>query len=111
MARGKQFTKEFQQNAVRLTKQPGKSVAGVARDLGLSPYTLYEWRRKWDAESEPTSSPEETLEQQNRRLRRELERTREEAAILKKLSLTSWNARRNKRERTLRVYRGTPGGI
>ena len=68
--------------AVRLTKEPGKSVASVARNLGISPYTLCERRRKLEPEGEPSANSEETFEQQNRRLRRELEQRRDEAAIL-----------------------------
>lgn len=50
MGRGKSFPKEFKENAVRLSVTSGKSVAQVAKDLGISQHTLHVWRR--DAISE-----------------------------------------------------------
>ena len=38
------YSREFKQEAVRLTRQTGTSVAGVARDLGLDANTLSKWR-------------------------------------------------------------------
>jgi transposase len=89
MAKGKAYTREFKENAVRLSMSPGKSVAEVARDLGISAHTLHEWRRSMKPASHQSttaagSANHETLEQENRRLARELEMAREEAAILKK---------------------------
>lgn len=93
MAKGKPYTKEFRDNAVRLSMSPGSTAAQVARELGIPIYTLHEWRRKakqmttpGDASSTAAGMPgaQESLEQQNRRLARELELAREEAAILKK---------------------------
>lgn len=88
MAKGTSYTKEFKENAVRLSMSPGKTVAEVARDLGIDVHTLYEWRRSITptGHQSPLSGAgsNETLEQENRRLARELEMAREEAAILKK---------------------------
>ena len=85
MAKGKPYTKEFRENAVRLSMMPGKSVAAVARELGLSLNTLHDWRRQQrERTTPPPGTDQESLEQQNRRLARENELLREEAAILKK---------------------------
>lgn len=88
MARGKPYSREFKENAVRLSMSPGKTVNEVARDLGIAVHTLYEWRRSIKPVSNRGASSgagsNETLEQENRRLARELEMAREEAAILKK---------------------------
>ena len=85
MAKGKPYTREFRENAVRLSMTPGKTVAAVARELGLSLNTLHDWRRQHrERSAPPPASDQESLEQQNRRLARENELLREEAAILKK---------------------------
>lgn len=89
MAKGKPYNKEFRDNAVRLSMMPGKTAAQVARELGVCIDSLYEWRRNARQAASAamgTSGPHgaESLEQQNRRLARELALAREEAAILKK---------------------------
>ena len=40
----RQFTDEFKSEAVRLTRESGRPVAQVARDLGISDNVLYRWR-------------------------------------------------------------------
>ena len=82
MAKGKVYTREFKENAVRLSMTAGKSVSGVARELGISLNTLHAWRKEFRRTAPPPEN--ESLEEENRRLRRDLERTREEAEILKK---------------------------
>lgn len=39
------YRQEFRDEVVRLTVTSGKTVAQVARDLGVSEPTLHEWRR------------------------------------------------------------------
>jgi transposase len=39
----RRFDPEFREGAVRIVKETGKPVAQVARDLGISPYTLHNW--------------------------------------------------------------------
>jgi transposase len=39
----RQFDPEFRAGAVRIVTETDKSVAQVARDLGISPYTLHNW--------------------------------------------------------------------
>lgn len=46
MAKGVPYTQEFKQEAVRLTVDSGKSVAQVAKDLGISVNTLHDWQRQ-----------------------------------------------------------------
>lgn len=41
--RKRRFDPEFRAGAVRIVKETGKPVAQVARDLGISPYTLHNW--------------------------------------------------------------------
>jgi transposase len=39
----RRFDLEFPAGAVRTVRETGKPVAQVARDLGISPYTLHNW--------------------------------------------------------------------
>ena len=81
----KQYTKEFREEAVRLALEGRESRAELARDLGVSVWTLGEWVRK-DKERAGGSRPAraEPLEDENRRLRRENDRLKMERDILKK---------------------------
>ena len=40
----RQFTDAFKSEAVRLTRESGRPVAQVARELGISDKVLYRWR-------------------------------------------------------------------
>jgi transposase len=84
MAKAKSYPKEFRAEAVRLTQTSGKSVAQVAKDLGISFNTLHDWRRQARLNHSLPVPDGETLEQQNKRLARELELVRQERDILKK---------------------------
>jgi transposase len=48
----RRFNPEFRAGAVRIVKETGKSVAQVARDLGISPYTLHNWVKADQVEQE-----------------------------------------------------------
>ena len=39
------YDPDFKRNAVQLTEEPGRTVAGVAENLGISKDLLYRWRR------------------------------------------------------------------
>lgn len=78
----RQFSREFKEEAVRLLAESGRPLTHVARELALRPEQLREWRRQFGTQgpATPTSSEAEEL----RRLRRELEITRQERDFLKK---------------------------
>lgn len=81
------FTKEFKVEAVRLVKTSGKSTSQVARDLGIGESTLHHWCQHWAEQGEqafPGSGHQTPPEEELRRLKRELEVTRQERDILKK---------------------------
>lgn len=40
------YTKEFKQEAVQLTQEPGKSIKEVAEELGINYHMLSGWRRE-----------------------------------------------------------------
>jgi transposase len=84
----KVYTKEFKQEAVKLVQSSGKPTAQIARELGVSDSAIYQWQKQF-AEKGPDAFPgtghQSALEEENRRLKRELEITRQERDILKKV--------------------------
>lgn len=78
------YTQEFRDEAVRLTVTSGKSVAQVARDLGIKVATLHEWRRHARYDHRLPVADNETPEQQVKRLQKEVELLKQERDILKK---------------------------
>ena len=79
--RRRRFSPQFKAEAVQLVIETGKSVAEVARDLGVNDGALGNWVKAWrdaNPEREPKLSPVERarmneLEEENRRLRMENE--------------------------------------
>ena len=82
------FTKEFKLEAVQLVKSSHKLLAQIARDLGIADSTLHHWRKLFDSQGEqafPGSGHQTAQEEELRRLKRELDVTRQERDILKKV--------------------------
>ena len=86
----REFTAEFKAEAVRLMQQrrgAGTTLAQVGRELDVRPDQLRAWARQL---GQPTAGepggPGETLEQENRRLRREVAVLRQEQAFAKKVA-------------------------
>jgi transposase len=88
--KGKQkrtYDVDFKREAVRLADGEGVKDRQVERDLGLYQGAIRTWRKELEADSEaafPGAGHQKPLEEENRRLRRELEIAREERDILKK---------------------------
>jgi transposase len=87
----RQFTSEFKIEAVRLVTEGGRSVAQVARELGIRPDMLRNWKRQAQGRAGLASSDVfpgtgqwPSQEQELHRLRRENERLRQERDLLKK---------------------------
>ena len=83
----KLFTKEFEEEAVRLVRTSGRTKREIAADLGVGLSTLTRWlargrERAMDAPDRPP--PEEDVAAELKRLRRENEILRQERDILKK---------------------------
>ncbi|HEX6820108.1 MAG TPA: transposase [Ktedonobacterales bacterium] len=81
------FTREFKLEAVRLSESSEKTVAQIARDLGVPERVLYRWRHELREQREqafPGKGHQSELEEENRRLRRELDLVKQEREILKK---------------------------
>jgi len=82
----RQFDEAFRRHAVALVNS-GRRVAEVARELGISSYSLYEWRRKIRRKVDlkaPVPQTVEGLEDENARLREALHRSQLREEILKK---------------------------
>jgi transposase len=82
----RQFTDAFKSEAVRLTRQSGRPVAQVARDLGSSDNVLYRWRTEQrQVESQGRTRQAVRAEQDElARLKRENEMLRKERDFLKR---------------------------
>jgi transposase len=87
------FTRECKLEAVRRSESSEKTVAQIARDLGVPERVLYRWRHELREQREQAfpgkghqseRSERSALEEENRRLRRELDLLKQEREILKK---------------------------
>lgn len=92
MTTRKTYTAEFKREAVRLSQQPDASVVQIAEELGVSDHTLYKWRKQAEALGDLACPGNGhvalTAEQrENQRLRKELERVKQERDILKKATV------------------------
>lgn len=87
MATRRTYSAEFKQQAVGLTKEPGRTVADVARKLGIDRSILRAWKiamEKDGAAAFPGNGRPKASEDEILQLRRELAQTRQERDILKK---------------------------
>ena len=91
--KAQKYTQEFKNSTIQLALNSEKSAYQIAQDLGMSDKTLYAWlrdyRKKHHLISElpnrtTNSSPKESLEEENRRLRKENSKLKMEKDILKK---------------------------
>lgn len=83
----RKFNREFKIEAVRMVLERGRRISEVSRDLDLRPEMLRRWQRELEADQQqafPGQGHLKADEEEMRRLRRELERVREERDILKK---------------------------
>ena len=81
------YTREFKVEAVRLAHESEKSVAQIARELGIHPTLLGRWVKQLEVDPEQSFHGKGHLKDRDeevRRLRRELERVTQERDILKK---------------------------
>ena len=80
----RKYDEDFKKNAVKLCYASSKSVAEVARDLGISNGMLYRWRQKYTADGDKTRFA--TLEEENKALRLKTAEQAIEIDMLKKAS-------------------------
>lgn len=82
----RQFTDAFKSEAVRLTRESGRPVAQVARELGIADNLLYRWRseqRHVESQGETRQSMR-AEEDELARLKRENETLKQERDFLKR---------------------------
>jgi len=74
-----EYTTEFKQNAIRLTKVRGRTIASVAEELNIPAWRLRDWIKEAKQNLEKSSDLNELL-----KLHNEIKRLKEENEILKK---------------------------
>lgn len=87
MRRGHKYTQEFKDSTIQLILNSDKSILQISKDLDVSDKTLYAWLRAYREKHDiptPTQQSKESLEEENRRLRKELAQVKKEREILKK---------------------------
>ena len=87
MQKRQTFSKEFKLEAVRLLETMGKPAADIARELGVRRNQLYKWQEQLRAKGDdafPGKGYRTEKDDEIARLKRELERVKEERDILKK---------------------------
>jgi len=85
MTQQRRFTKEFEEEAVRLAQTSGRTQREIAGDLGIGLSTLVRWiGRNRDRGAVDSAAAESDVTAELKRLRRENEILRQERDILKK---------------------------
>ncbi|MGB5867897.1 MAG: transposase [Arcobacteraceae bacterium] len=87
--RKSKYTQEFKDSAIQLTINSTDTAKKIANDLGMNNKTLSLWIREYKKvnniqNTNYTSSSKESLEEENKRLRKELLQVKQEREILKK---------------------------
>lgn len=72
------YTDQFKQDALNMVETSGKSISQVARDLGISAYTLHNWVKKARKNRPVTPNAELTADE-----RAELLELRKTVAVLR----------------------------
>ena len=90
---GRRFDEEFKREVAALACRPGAKQEQVARDLGVSPYSVSRWKKLYGGGAPAPSTPAaasspgvsvQELERRIRTLERENADLREQRTILKK---------------------------
>ncbi len=82
MSKGKRYTQQFKEKAVKQLVDRGYSVAELAERLGICTKTLYHWKASMHGSPQQIKSSDDQTEVA--RLKAELMRVTEERDILKK---------------------------
>ena len=86
-ARRRRYDRQFKLDALRMIEETDRSIASIARDLGIHPNVLYKWREQLLADGGhafPGKGKLRPEDEELHRLRREVENLKEERDILKK---------------------------
>lgn len=85
--RKSKYNQEFKDSAIKLCMDSDKSISSIAKDLGLNKGTLSLWVSDYKKTHNIKSSKDlnkESLEEENKRLKKELAVLKQEKEILKK---------------------------
>lgn len=83
----KRFDKEFKVSAVKMVLEGSQSMASIARDIGINPQTLQNWKVQYLKDKEdafPGKGYQTPLEAENTRLKKELAKVTQQRDFLKK---------------------------
>jgi transposase len=84
------YTEDFRREAVRRADAPGSNAAGIARELGIHPGQIYNWRRQYKRLSDKQFNSVDGVDYSKvesdevRELKRQLSDLKEENEFLKK---------------------------
>lgn len=84
------YTEDFRREAVRRSEGPDTSAAEVARDLGIHPGQIYNWRRQYKRLSDKQFNTVDGVDyskqesEEMRKLKRQVSDLKEENEFLKK---------------------------
>lgn len=87
MARKKRqaYTEEFRREAVKRSEKEGNTTASVAKDLGVSPQQIYNWRRQFSRLSDKQFNSVEGVDYSKQESAEIRKLRREKAALEKEL--------------------------
>ena len=93
--RGKRYSPEFKEDAIRLALSNGRTVPSVAADLGINPQTPYRWIQKYnDTKNNTEKSRIAELETKLKAANRRVADLEETVNILKKAAAIFANPRK-----------------
>lgn len=78
------YDDEFKASAVKMVVEKGRSISGTARDLGISEPALRRWIKSNTVPEDSAAKRLAELEAENKKLKKELEDTKDTVEILKK---------------------------
>lgn len=84
------YTEDFRREAVRRSDDPNTSAVEVARELGINPVQIYNWRRQYNRLSEKQFNSMNGVDyskqesEEIRKLKRQISDLKEENEFLKK---------------------------
>lgn len=86
------YTEAFRKEAVLRSQKPGQTTTSVAKELGVSPQQIYNWRRQFNRLSDKQFNSINGVDyskkesEDMRKLKREIAALRDENEFLKKVS-------------------------
>jgi len=94
------YTEDFRREAVRRADDPGASAVDIARELGIHPGQIYNWRRQYKRLSDKQFNSVQGVDyskeesEEVRKLKREIADLKEERDFLKKAAAYFSNQKR-----------------